>query len=57
MTNTENYTYAVVEVDKNRKIRVKYMNSHSRMMKAVKGAIARRNHYTVIRKPVACTTV
>lgn len=57
MSNTENYTYAVVEIGKDRKIQVKYMNSHSRMMKAVKGAISRRNHYTVIRKPVACTTV
>lgn len=52
---TENYVYAVVEVDKDSEIRIEKTTDHTAMMKAVRAAIARRNPYTVIRKQLFTT--
>ncbi len=57
MAVKKEYAYAVVEVFKDNQVRVKSTRSHSRMMKAVKAAIKRKNHYTVLREVVGCTTI
>lgn len=51
------YIYAVIEVMTNNRVRIKRTKNHSRMMKAVKAAIKRKNHYTVLRQAIKCTTV
>lgn len=53
----EKYTYAVIEITDKNKIRIKKAKTRDRMLRAVKAAIKRKNHYTVIRRPISCTTV
>lgn len=51
-----NYKYAVVEITDNG-TRVHVTTKRSTMLETVKAVIARKNHYTVIRLKMPCTTV
>lgn len=53
----EKYAYAVIEITDSNEIRIKKTKTRDRMLRAVKAAIKRKNHYTVIRRPISCTTV